>query len=74
MLRLGDEYNAKMKALIKREHSESHCESLRVELIGKAEELNGKAKGRSSDQKKVDEQGAKFVQLHAHCVNRARIK
>ena len=71
LLRLGDEYNAKMEALIKREHSKSDCESLQDGLIGKAEQLNGKAKGRSSDQKKVDEQSAKFDQLYDQCVETA---
>ena len=67
LLRAGDEYNAKMEALIKRDHSASECDSLVREFNGKIQELSGKAKGRSGDQKKHNEQVAKFNQLHQRC-------
>ena len=72
LLSLGDEYNKKMEALIKRDHFASECQSLLEEFKGKALQLNGKAKGRSSDQKKLNELCAKLSQLGQHCVNTAK--
>ena len=72
LLRLCDEYNKSMEALIKRDHSVSVCQSLVDEFNGKVRELEKNAKGRSGDQRKYTEQVAKLNRLSTQCAQTAK--